>query len=30
MGERTGIITFLKVYDEIGDDGHSYRISDVC
>jgi hypothetical protein len=24
MGERTGIITFLNVYDEIGDDGHSY------
>jgi hypothetical protein len=24
MGERTGIITFLNVYDEISDDGHSY------
>jgi hypothetical protein len=24
MGERTGIITFLNVYDEIGDDGHPY------
>jgi hypothetical protein len=22
MGERTGIITFLNVYDEIGADGH--------
>jgi len=24
MGERTGIITFLNVYDEIGPDGHPY------
>jgi hypothetical protein len=24
MGERTGIITFLNIYDEIGDDGHAY------
>jgi hypothetical protein len=24
MGERTGIITFLNVYDEIGADGHPY------
>jgi hypothetical protein len=26
MGERTGIITFLNVYDEIGDDGHPYSV----
>jgi hypothetical protein len=24
MGERTGIITFLNIYDEIGADGHPY------
>jgi hypothetical protein len=24
MGERTGIITFLNIYDEIGADGHAY------